>query len=253
MFSSSTRLFRRARWSSSTMLCDLPLCGIHSAVGAIIEATLGKLSIAGIVCVVWAFSTIGFRAAQPCGTSMSGDVLPHPDTALTRKTNGPGWVGALMARSSGSTFLENSNIGFPVVVCGRRFSLPRTISNLLHANRSLSHANRVSGRAFTAHRETDFGRQRRRAPIRFRTVFVSRRDRERAMTPAPNRGKSRVFRGDGELGVRAGLRGGAGRTRTGNQTVMERGYSAETGNSGLAQNCMVGAERTRTGNQTVIS
>jgi hypothetical protein len=52
-------------------------------------------------------------------------------------------------------------------VCGKRFSLRRTISNLLYANRSLSHANRVSGRAFTAHRETDFGRQRRRAPIRF--------------------------------------------------------------------------------------
>jgi hypothetical protein len=66
-------------------------------------------------------------------------------------------------------------------------------------------------RAFTAHREMDFGRQRRRAPIRFRTVFVSRRDRERAITPAPNRGKSRVFRGDGELGVSAGLRGGPDR------------------------------------------
>jgi hypothetical protein len=33
-------------------------------------------------------------------------------------------------RSSGSTFLENSNIGFPVVVCRKRFSLRRTISNL---------------------------------------------------------------------------------------------------------------------------
>jgi hypothetical protein len=39
--------------------------------------------------------------------------------------------------------------------------------------------------------------------------------------PAPNRGKSRVFRGDGEFGVSAGLRGGgAGRTRTGNQTII---------------------------------
>jgi hypothetical protein len=63
-------------------------------------------------------------------------------------------------------------------------------------------------------------RQRRRAPIRFRTVFVSHRDRERAITAAPNRGKSRVFREDRELGVSAGLRGGAGRTRTGNQTVI---------------------------------
>ncbi len=61
--------------------------------------------------------------------------------------------------------------------------------------------------AFTAHRETDFGRQRRKAQIRFRTVFISRRGRERAITPAPYRGKSRVLRGDGELGVSAGLRG----------------------------------------------
>jgi hypothetical protein len=66
----------------------------------------------------------------------------------------------------------------------------------------------------------DFGTSETKAPIRFRTVFVSRRDRERAMTPAPYRGKSRVFRGDGEFGVSAGLRGGAGRTRTGNQTVI---------------------------------
>ncbi len=74
-------------------------------------------------------------------------------------------------------------------------------------------ANRVSGRAFTAHRETDFGRQRRRDPIRFRTVFVSRRDRERSIVPAPNRGKSRVFREDGELGVSAALRGANGGTK----------------------------------------
>ncbi len=59
-------------------------------------------------------------------------------------------------------------------------------SNLLHANRSLSQRTESLAGAFTAHRETDFGRQRRRAPIRFRTVFVSRRDRERAITPAPH-------------------------------------------------------------------
>src|SRR6266498_3019781 len=96
----------------------------------------------------------------------------------------------------------------------------KSAAPITDANRSLSHANRVSGRAFTALRETDFGRQRRRAPIRFRTAFVSHRDRERAITPAPNRGKSRVFRGDGELGVSAGLRGGPRRTRTCNQAVM---------------------------------
>ncbi len=45
------------------------------------------------------------------------------------------------------------------------------------------------------------------APIRFRTVFVSCRDRERAITPA--------------------------------QTAENRGCSAETGNSGLAQDCVV--------------
>src|SRR6266516_2894298 len=71
-------------------------------------------------------------------------------------------------------------------------------------------ANRVSGRGL--HRAPGNGfRTPERAPIRFRTVFVSRRDRERAITPAPNRGKSRVFRGNGELGVSTGLRGGAGR------------------------------------------
>jgi hypothetical protein len=41
-------------------------------------------------------------------------------------------------------------------------------------------------------------------------------DRERAITLAPNRGKSRVF----QFGVSTGLRGGPGRTRTCNQTVM---------------------------------
>jgi hypothetical protein len=54
----------------------------------------------------------------------------------------------------------------------------------------------------------DFGRQRRRAPICFRTVFVSHRDPERAITPA--------------------------------QTAENRECSAETGNSGLAQDCVVG-------------
>jgi hypothetical protein len=54
----------------------------------------------------------------------------------------------------------------------------------------------------------DFRRQRRRAPISFRTVFVSHRDPERAITPA--------------------------------QTAENRGCSAETGNSGLAQDCVVG-------------
>ncbi len=37
---------------------------------------------------------------------------------------------------------------------------------------------------------------------------------------AMNRGKLRVFRVDGKIGVSAGLRGGAGRTRTCNQIVM---------------------------------
>jgi hypothetical protein len=133
-----------------------------------------------------------------------------------------------MARSSGSTFLENSNIGFPVVVCGKRFSLRRTTRISCMQTGHLSHANRVSSRAFyRAPGNGDFGRQRRRAPISFRTVFVSRRDRERAITPAPNRGKSRVFRGDGEFGVSARLRGGLRRTQTCNQIVMSSYASSE--------------------------
>jgi hypothetical protein len=35
-------------------------------------------------------------------------------------------------------------------------------------------------------------------------------------------GKLRVFRVDGKLGVSAGLRGGAGETRTSNQTIISR-------------------------------
>ena len=58
---------------------------------------------------------------------------------------------------------------------------------VLHANRSLSHANRVSGRVFPAHQETVFGRQRRKAPNRLRAVFLPYRDREPAYAPAQNR------------------------------------------------------------------
>jgi hypothetical protein len=52
------------------------------------------------------------------------------------------------------------------------------------------------------------GRQRRKAPNHLRAGFLPHRDRERANAPAPNRGKSRVFRGDGENSSCAGLRGG---------------------------------------------
>jgi hypothetical protein len=77
-------------------------------------------------------------------------------------------------------------------------------SKFPHANRSLLHANRVSDRAFSAHRETDFGRQRRMAPNRLLTVFVSYRDREPTNTAAPSRGKSRVSRRDEENSGSAG-------------------------------------------------
>ena len=64
------------------------------------------------------------------------------------------------------------------------------------------------------------GRQRRKAPNHLRAGFLPHRDRRRANAPAPNRGKSRVFRGDEENSSCARLRGGAGRTRTCNHAVM---------------------------------
>jgi hypothetical protein len=89
-------------------------------------------------------------------------------------------------------------------------------------NRSLSHANRFSGRAFAADPETDFERSETKGP-----------------NPLPD-----------------GLRFPK-RPRTGHYTRPKlrenRGCSAETGNSGLAQDCVVGPGRTRTANQTVMS
>ncbi len=78
-------------------------------------------------------------------------------------------------------------------------------------------ANRVSGRAFTAHRETDFGRQRRRDPIRFRTSSFPAETANGPLYPP--------------------------------QTAENRGCSAKTGNSGLAQHCVVqtGAPSVRLG------
>src|SRR5260370_3133544 len=64
------------------------------------------------------------------------------------------------------------------------------LSKLLHANRSLSHANRVSDHGSLARRETVFGGQRQQAPNRLQAVFVPYRDRERANAPAQNRGYS---------------------------------------------------------------
>jgi hypothetical protein len=108
---------------------------------------------------------------------------------------------ALSARSPTASWLSQSRR--PLHDCRVQI-----LSKLLRANRSLSHANRVSGRAFSAHRETDFGRQRPKAQNRLRAVFLPYRDREPANAPAPNRGKSRVFRGDEENSNSAGLRGG---------------------------------------------
>jgi hypothetical protein len=93
------------------------------------------------------------------------------------------WVGKCAARAERD---GRGSAAGRAAIEGRVVHIPdaRLIQST-YANRSLLHANRVSGRAFAADRETDFGRQRRRAPIRFRTVFVPRRDRERAMTPRP--------------------------------------------------------------------
>jgi Protein of unknown function (DUF2924) len=60
------------------------------------------------------------------------------------------------------------------------------LSKLLTANRSLSHANRVSGRAFPARRETVFERQRQKAP-KLPLSGLSSLQRLEAYAPAPNR------------------------------------------------------------------
>src|SRR6266446_7986778 len=77
-----------------------------------------------------------------------------------------------------------------------------------HGNQSLSDANRVSGRAFPAHRETVFGRQRRNAQTASgRSFFLT----ETVNLPMHAR-----------------------------QTVENRGCSAETRKSQIAQDCVVG-------------
>jgi hypothetical protein len=77
-----------------------------------------------------------------------------------------------------------------------------------HGNQSLSDANRVSGRAFPAHGETVFGRQRRNAQTASRRSFFLT---ETVNLPMPPR-----------------------------QTVENRGCSAETRKSQIAQDCVVG-------------
>ena len=60
---------------------------------------------------------------------------------------------------------------------------------------------------------------RRKPRNRLRAVFLPYRDREPANALAPS-GKSTEFCGDQEISFSAELRGGAGRTRTSNQTIM---------------------------------
>jgi hypothetical protein len=60
--------------------------------------------------------------------------------------------------------------------------------------RSLSHRTESLAAASTVHRETDFGRQRRKAPIRPRAVFIRRRDRTRPVLNRGNAGKLRAIR-----------------------------------------------------------
>ena len=64
------------------------------------------------------------------------------------------------------------------------------LSKSLHANRSLSHANRVSGRAFPARRETVFGCQRQKATNCLRAVLPPCRDWKPTYSPPQNRGYS---------------------------------------------------------------
>jgi hypothetical protein len=95
--------------------------------------------------------------------------------------------------------------------------------------------------AFTAHRETDFGRQRRRAPIRFRTVFVSRRDRERATAPSHAPGKR--FLDARDRRPRTASEAGPSslqRLQAGPAPRKTAGYSSNHGKSRLAWECVVG-------------
>jgi hypothetical protein len=55
--------------------------------------------------------------------------------------------------------------------------------------------------AFAAHWETDFRTPETKGPNHLHAGFLPHRDRRRANAPAPNRGKSRVFRGDGKIRV----------------------------------------------------
>src|SRR5258708_39944538 len=90
-------------------------------------------------------------------------------------------------------------------------------SKLLHANQSLSHANRVSGHGSLAAPGNGFRTPEPEGP-KLPPSGPSSFQRLEAdlFTPA----KSRVFGERQEISFSAGLRGGPGRIRTSNQTVM---------------------------------
>jgi hypothetical protein len=90
--------------------------------------------------------------------------------------------------------------------------------------------------AFTVHRETDFGRERRKAPNRPRAVFIRRRDRTPGISTAETPANCGLLVRDRETPVRSGLRGGPGRTRTSNQTVMSgRPVATRVRSTGVAR------------------
>ncbi|SRR6266496_661037 len=67
---------------------------------------------------------------------------------------------AITRRDAGETLSDIAS----VIGGAAGYQAPPDHLESLDANRSLSHANRVSGRAFTAHRETDFGRPETKGP-----------------------------------------------------------------------------------------
>src|SRR6266700_5407808 len=62
------------------------------------------------------------------------------------------------------------------------------LAKLLAANRSLSHANRVSGRSFPRSGETVFGRQRQKARTASEAVLLPCRDCKPALRPRKTAG-----------------------------------------------------------------
>jgi hypothetical protein len=79
------------------------------------------------------------------------------------------------------------------------------LAKILAANRSLSHANRVSGRSFPRSGETVFGCQRQKAP----NCLLSGPPSLQRLLAGPRLAKRGIFVKPGEISISVGVRGGA--------------------------------------------